>query len=284
MRSGVVGGLALALVVLGAGTSAALAPRSRAAKPKGPATATLTFTGDPGLAGTAPTTQISCDAPSFDGGTGMFVLAQPQNPAALFNMTITRGQLSIGVYSGSGANFLGRNFVGTGLKHFDGTKGVTINTKLKEVTPSTENPGNLGKITSIKGSINCGNETAGTSTFVFRGKTAEGALSGAIHPYRVECDTSAQGNYVFFVGIAKVGHKKALFETTFMADSISTFEVIPGPPSIQHQYSTHVAGVTTLAPHGATATADLVEQNLPSGTPHTLHVKGKLTCGQTLQR
>ena len=147
------------------------------------------------------------------------------------------------------------------------------------------NPGNLGKITSIKGSIDCGNETTGRSTVIFRSKTAEGAVARKVHPFRVECDTSAtQGNSVFFIGIAKVGHKKALFEATFFADSVNLFAVIPGTPAIQHQYRAQVAGVTTLSANGATASADLVEQNLTSGTPHTLHAKGTLTCGSTLHR
>jgi hypothetical protein len=243
----------------------------------------LTFVGDTGLAGPAPTTQISCDFPKGDGTVFIFVLAQPANPAVTFNIQIVAGKITASVFAGAGTTFTGREFEGTGVTGFDAAKGVQIDTTLTEVTNSGDNPGTLGAITSMKGSIDCGNQTTGTSTVTITGDTADGAVNGALGPFRVQCNSSAsQGNSVAFPAVAQVGNMKALFFTTFAADSIISFESNTGTPAIQRSYMLKAPGVVTLSANGAHVSGDAVEQNPTSGPAHTLHFEGDVTCGSTL--
>jgi hypothetical protein len=271
------------LVGLGGGCSSTAPP----ATALGPATATLTFTGDPGLAGPATKAQVSCNFPKPDGSLTIFVLDQPSEPAAVFNMHVSAGKVSVGVYSGSGTGFRGRNFQGSGVTGFDAAKGARIDSTLTEVTGSGDNPGPLGAITSIKGVIDCGSQTPGTSTITLSGDTAEGSVNGGLHPFRAECDTSASiGNRVFLVGAGRVGSAKALFEITFATDAITIFEFVVGTPGASHSYAVKGAGVATLTANGAHVAGDAVEQAPTSGSAqaaaHTLHVVGSVTCGTTV--
>jgi len=249
-----------------------------------PASAQLTLVGAPGLAGVASPTQVSCNYPDGDGSTKIFVLAQPSDPTAVFNMQVTAHKITVGVYSGSGAEFRGRDFEGNGVQGFNGAKGARINTTLRETTTSSENPGSLGAIMSIKGTIKCGSQTAGTSTVVYSGTTADGSVSGKARPFRVECDTAPYGNSVSFPGVVKVGTTTAVLITTFTPDSINIFETIPGTPPRTIHYQVKAAGVSTLSGTGAKVSGDAVEQSPTSGTPHTLHVSGTVTCGSTINR
>jgi hypothetical protein len=283
------GAVAPVLVVLVLAAVAGLAPAVSAdvpTKPKGPATATLTFVGDAGLAGLATSPQVSCNFPALAGGATIFLLDQPPDPAVLFNMHVVAGKITVGVYSGSGTNFRGRTFEGTGVKKFNAAKGAQIDSTLTETTATSgQNPGTLGAITSIKGSIDCGNQTTGTSSLTFRGDTAEGRANGKARPFRVECDTSATlGNSVHLAGVVKIGKTKALFITTFTADSITLFETSPGPPVIQHQYLVKAAGVSTLSANGALVAGTAVEQVPAGGVAHTLQLKGRVVCGATVNR
>lgn len=252
--------------------------------PKGPATANLTFVGDTGLAGASSHPVLSCNFPTVDGTEVVRLLAQPADPAALFNITVSSGKIMIVVASGSGTAYTARWFEGTGVTGFDPSKGVQINAQLTETTPSTSNPGTIGAITSVTGSIDCGDQTAGTSTVTYSGDSLEGPINAPPTPFRVECDTSAQGNFVSFVSIVSVGLLKALFFTTFQPDSINAFETFAGPPIAQHQYVVKATGASTLTGSEAHVVGDIVEQSPPSGVAHTLHIEGDVTCGATVAR
>lgn len=267
---------------LAATTPSTLPPTSVA--PKGPATAALDFTGDAGLAGASTKPVISCNAPAIDGTVVLRVLAQPAEPSDLFNITITATKISILVGTGGGTGFRARTFEGTGISDFDPAKGVAIDSPLTEIAMPGTNPGSVGAITSIKGSIDCGNQTTGTSTMVFTGDTDEGAVSVGPNPFRVECNTASSGNFVSVVGVITVGSTKAFFFTTLYADSINVFESIAGPPAVTHHYVLKAPGAATLTATGAHVQADLVEQPPLTGTAHTVHVEGDVTCGATVAR
>jgi hypothetical protein len=284
-------GLAVLLLVMVAGcgggsSSSTSSPQSSPAPPKGPASAQLTLAGDTGLAGPATLTQISCNFPTSnaDGTLTMFLLAKPADPNVGFSITVSAGKIAVDVASGSGTAFRSRSFEGTGVTGFDAAKGVQIDTPLTETTAAGTDRGTVGAVTSVKGSVDCGNQTVGASTVTFTGDTADGAVRGGANPFRVECDTSPQGNFVTLVGIVTVGTTKAFFFTDFSPDSINIYETITGPPLVQHQYLVTATGVSTLSATGAHVTGDLIEQNPPTGTAHTVHVAGDVTCGGTVNR
>jgi hypothetical protein len=273
--------LAASITIASLGASAAHGSAKR-----GPSTAALTFAGDSGLAGLATNPKVSCNEPSADGSTFIFLLDQPPDPSVTFNMRFMAGKVMIGVYSGSGTSFRGRTFEGTGVTGFNPAKGAHVDSTLTETTADdpTLDPGTLGAITSITGSIDCGNQKKGKSSVKFHGATAEGSVKGRLHPFRVECDTSASfGNSVHLVGVLSVGSTKALVNATFQADSITLFETINGPPAATRRYLVKSPGVATLTAHGAHVNGTVVEQNPQNGAAaQMLVLKGKVTCGTTV--
>ena len=278
--------LFIVVAACGGGSSSSTSSSSpQPPAPKGPATAQLSFVGDTGLAGAATKPQVSCNFPTIDGTVLIFVLAQPSDPAVTFNIRLTANKIVVIVATGSGQDFRSRTFEGTGFTGFDAGSGVQIDSPLTETTAADTNRGSLGAITSIKGSVDCGNQTIGTSTVAYTGDTTEGPVNGPPNPFRVECDNNAaQGNSVTFVGVVNVGNTKALFFGSFTSDAINVFESIAGPPLSQHQYVVKAAGVSTLSATGAHVNGDLVEQSPASGAAHTLHIEGDVTCGVTVNR
>ena len=107
----------------------------------------------------------------------------------------------------------------------------------------------------------------------------EGAVSGGLDPFRVECDSSSQGNQVNVVGVLKVGSGKAFAFINLMPDAIRVNETMAGPPPVQRQYAATTAGVSTVTTTGAHLDGDVVEQSPSSGTAHALHLVGDVTCG-----
>ena len=174
-------GFVLALAACGGGsTQPAASSQSPAAPPKGPATAQLTFVGDASLAGPA-SAQPSCNFPGVD-ATTISIFVQPPDQTVLDRVVVAAGKVSVRVAAGSGTEYRERDFEGTGVTGFDPATGAQIDSPLTE-TPlaAGQNPGSLGAITSIKGSVDCGNQTTGTSTVAVTGSTAEGSI-GAPDP------------------------------------------------------------------------------------------------------
>lgn len=143
-------------------------PSPSPAPSKGPATATFTFSGAKGLAGAATKPAIRCGEPSFD-GLSIDVFAQPADPAVLDRIVVTAGTVTVRVAAGAGATYTERDFEGTGVTGFDPATGAQIDTKLSETTAAGLHHGTLGAVTSLKGTIDCGGQTAGTSTLTLIG-------------------------------------------------------------------------------------------------------------------
>jgi hypothetical protein len=255
------------------------ASASASAAPTGPPTATITVIGDAGLAGALSGLTISCANPGLDGNT-ITVTGAPTgvDPAtgAFFTVFLSTPRVFVRVSTGSGADFTVREFTGTtGLTDFDAATGAQIDSPLSETTPAGSNKGTLGAVTAIKGSVDCGNFTPGTSALKVSGDTAEGAVDGVLAPVLVTCTTNQQGNFVVVRGVAAVGSTKALFFITTQPDgALVVFETLQ--PSGQHSYM-GPKGSGTPSTTGVTIKADAVEQNVTP--PHTLHVEGDATCG-----
>ena len=211
------------------------------------------------------------------------MLGSPSGTTAVaFNIHVYPAKIDVLVASGAGQSFVSREFTGTGVTNFDAATGAQINTTLTEVTAASAKRGTMGAIRSVSGTIQCGNQTPGASTVVFTGSTPEGTVSGPANPFRVECDSSAQGQTVSFAGVVKVGSTSALFQTTLTASGVTIFESTTG--TVSHAYRAQGAGLATFSGQGAAVNATVVEQPVSSGPAHTLHLQGSLTCGSTVQR
>jgi hypothetical protein len=273
--------VAVNLVLLRAGcattetTTPSTRPPTSSSAPSASPRASITFTGDAGLTGAGSDPTVRCNFPVLE-GMSIAVLAKPPNSTVLARVGLQSGKVKVFVGSGSGPDYHERAFEGTGVTSFDAGKGAMIDSTLTEIAATAgSTKGTVGALTAIRGSVECGDQTAGTSTVTITGSTAEGALVAAVlDPVRVECDASPDGDEVASSGLVRVGSTRALVAIGLSSDgAVSVDETLP---SGLHRY--RAGGSSTITSTGAHVRADVVEQGV--ATPaHTLHVEGDLSCG-----
>ena len=258
-------------------------PTPTPAPTKGPAAAQFTIVGDPAIAGAIANASVQCDVPGVAGPSiVLFYQTAPQGLA--IRVVITGTTVGLRYASGAGKTYLDREFTGAGVSGFDAAKGATLDTALA-TAPSATATGVLGPIKSIKGTIDCGNQTPGTSTLTMTGTTRDGALSSlALGQVRVECDHSAAyGNSVQIEGIATV---PATGPTFFIIDGRASggFSVAQEPSTGVQFYVNNQASAVTLSPTGihisGTATLEVTAAASPS--PYSITVSGDAVCGSTV--
>jgi len=256
-----------------------VAPATAAPTPvptKGPATESLSVVGPAGATGPVTTAAVRCNFPSPDGTSYINVIGQPVDPNLSVYVNVSAGLVTVRFDSGSGSTYVERDFTGAGVTNFDAAKGAQVDSKLTEV-PTTGAHGTLGVLTSISGSIDCGNQMAGSSTLAFTGTTAKGAVAGGLNPVNVECVTNTFGKSVSIIGVAQVAS----------TGTLAVISISPGTASISLSsdgfFRNSATAVATLTPTGAHVDADLLEQNPAAGTKaHTIHMTGDAVCGTTI--
>ena len=270
--------LNLVLLRLGCSTTETTTPTTRpptSVKPTASPMASIRFTGGLGLTGAATSPSVRCNFPALE-GLSIAVLAQPPDSTLLARIALRPDKVQVVVSSGSGPDYHERAFEGMGVTSFAAAKGARVDSTLTETAATAGSTrGSLGAITAITGSVECGDQTAGTSTVTITGDTSEGALAAAVlEPVRVECDVSPDGDEVFASGLMKVGSTEALIAIGLASDG--TVTVHQTLPTGSHRYT--AGGSSTITPTGAHVLADVVEQE--AATPaHTLHVEGDFSCG-----
>ena len=251
------------------------APIATPVPTKGPASESLGVVGPAGATGGVTNAAVRCNFPAADGSTYINVIGQPVDPNLSVYINVSAGLVNVRFDSGSGATYVERDFTGTGVTNFDAAKGATIDTKLAEVGTSGA-PGSLGVLTSLSGTIDCGNQLPGSSTLLLSGATPKGALGGGLSPVNAECVTNTFGKSVSLIGVAQVGSTPTL----------AVISISPGTASVSLSgdgfFRNTATAVATLTPTGAHVDADLVDQNPAKGTKATtIHMSGDVTCGTT---
>lgn len=265
---------------------------------KGPAAAVLGITGDPAAAGLTDNMQVQCDVPAF-GGPQIVLYRQSTAQGLAYRIVLTPGQVTVRYAYGAGKTYLERDFIGTGVSGFDASTGATIDSTLADAPPTpaassastppaspavTPTPAVvLGAVASIEGSVDCGNQTTGSSTMTLNGTTALGRLTDVkLNPVRVECDTSVTyGPSVLVDGIATVGNTPTLF---IIAGRAAQFSVAEEPQTGGVGFFVgKVAGSVTLSAGGVHISGVATLQSPPKGAaPTTVTVSGDATCGSTV--
>ena len=249
-------------------TTSTPAPRSR------PPEADLSFTGDPELSGPGADPSVRCNWPDLE-GLSIAVLATPPDSGLLARIALRPGHVTVVLSSVTGPEHRERAFTGVGVTSFDPAEGTRIESALTETAaaPGTTTEG-IGTLTAVRGTVDCGDQTAGSATVRLTGETAVGPLSGAVlDPVRVECDATEDGDEVAATGITTVGATRALVAIGLLSDgAVSVDKTLP---SGGHQYLAY--GTSTVSPTGGRVRADVVEQGTSA---RTLHVEGELTCGR----
>ena len=251
-------------------------PTPTAVPTEGPAALNISLTGTSGLTGAIKQTSIVCGQPSFD-GPQLFALAT-SGPIVGVVLFVTAAKVEVRVATGSGATLKLRSFAGTGVSNFGGLTGATIDSPLTEITPAGAAVGDLGSLSAISGTIDCGNQGVGSSTIVVTGDTKFGTLDGVLTAIHVTCTTTASsGRFVTVHGLSMAGTTPVLIFVTI------------GSASLQASVQTRTAGsffnptgltVTKATSTGGKATGDVIESDAAAGaTVHKLHIVGDATCG-----
>jgi hypothetical protein len=282
-------GLALAagLVVSACGSTAATPAPTPAPTPvptKGPPTAQMTVTGDATAATLTANISIECDFPSFD-GPEIVLFGTGATTGQALRVVLSSTSVSVRYAGGAGKTYVERDFTGTGVTTFDAAKGATFDSPLQTAPVSTATA-DLGALASIKGSVDCGNQTSGTSTVTVTGSTADGQLNGTMpNPVRVECDTSAKyGNSVQIIGIADVGGTPTQFVIDGTTSQLSVAQYPKGASTSLFYVGKIADGATvTLSPNGVHLSGVATQESAPAGTTAaTVTVSGDATCGSTV--
>jgi hypothetical protein len=193
-------------------------------------------------------------------------------------LVIRDGNIGASVATGSGQNLAARNFTGTGTTGFDAGKGVHLSGALTENTPATTNKGTIGVITSVAGSVNCGNQTMGTSTIKVTGVTKEGPVDVTLTPARVLCLSGSSGYLVSITGITTLNGAPGLVIVTLGQTSLQAALERQGGPN--HFYIAQGQVGTTVSSSGGHVDGNAAEQ-AATGTPGTVHLTGDATCGSS---
>jgi hypothetical protein len=255
-------------------------PPSPAAS-KGPATSQFALTGTAGLTGPVTAQTITCGRPSLQ-GPEIFFLGQAGTTGPAIVLFIRAGYVEARVATGSGATLRERDFTGTGVTSFDAVTGTQLDTSLTESLPPS-NPGTLGALTRISGTIDCGNQQQGSANIVVSGLTPQGQLTGALTSVQVTCTFVGSIEYAGVVGLGMAGTTPVLI---FVTGSTGTSTVTVENGSSSSSYESNAPAFTTFVAGAATMTGDLPEQLAAGATPspYTVHVMGDAWCGSTVEQ
>ena len=201
----------------------------------------------------------------------ILVIAQTPTTNVFVRVSVLTTGMTVQLVTGSGADYKSRTFTGAGISNFDPLKGVDLNSPLTEAPEPGASPGTLGKITSITGKIDCGNQKPPTSTLTLSGDTPQGTLSGPLNPVSVACYPTN----VLIIGLISAGSTPMLIDMN-IASGLVTFFTSPKVGG-QSQYAAP-AGSATYTPPTAHVDGSAVEQ-VPAGTTaRSVHIVGDVNC------
>ncbi len=263
-------------------TVGAATPTAASATPvasKGPASASLGIVGTAGLTGPITAQTITCNRPALTGGPEIFFIGQAgaNGPSIIIFLQAATMQVRVG--TGSASTLRLRQFTGTGVKDFNAATGAQVDSPLTETTDAATATGDLGALSSISGTIDCGDETAGTADLTVTGSTPFGQLAGTpLTSVDVTCTSTATGLFVGAVGLSTAGTTPVL---VFVTASDSTLQVSVETSSAGSFYSGTGPGLATVTGNSAHIAGDISMSVAAGATPstQTVHVAGDDTCG-----
>jgi hypothetical protein len=257
-------------------SAAASSTSSPATAPSQPPRAQLTLTGDGDVATTIDTSEVTCSFPDV-GGLQIAVLAQSPDAQRTYRIAVTDREVSVHVDAGSGGTFFERNFTGPGVSGFDAATGARLDATVGSAapTPGVE-PGPIGALQSVEGTIDCADQTPGVSTVRITGDSPAGRYdAAALDPAVVECYFSS--GEVIVLGVAQAADTKMLVKVSVHDMALGLDEELVG--TAPRRYS-QPASASILTADGAHVAGDVTEQG--ASPAHVLHVEGDATCGDHL--
>jgi hypothetical protein len=195
-----------------------------------------------------------------------------------YNIVLQPGQVSVGIYRGSGATFTGREFTGTGVTGFDAAKGTQLGGTLTESTSPGSNTGTLGVVASISGNIDCGNFQPGSSSLTVTGTTGDGTVSGGLNPFQVVCYTAPNASGVRIAGLTHAGGTPVALIIFIRKDTFTMSQTHLPAGSTSYFYTAQGAGIASFTAEGGHVGGDATVKTA-TGASFTVHVSGDVTCG-----
>jgi hypothetical protein len=195
-------------------------------------------------------------------------------------MSIRKGFIDVRLGSGSGKTYTERDFQGSGVSGFDATRGATVNSTLTDMTAAGTAKGTIGAVSSISGTVDCGNQHPGSGEITVTGDTGDGVVSGNVTSLLVRCDTTATGQNDLVLGLTHVGAAPAFVEIGGGAGTgtITLFVALQTATG-SHFYSTTTPGTQSFSTGHITYKGTATEAAAAGGAPHSVAVAGNATCG-----
>jgi hypothetical protein len=262
----------VAVAACGSTSIGSTAPATASPTPAGPPSGTGSSVGDANVSGPITVSSVLCFWPSAN-GPDIRVFAQPMGqPSSGVGLVILIQPHTVNVRAatGSGSTYAQREFNGTGVSGFDGTRGATVDSTLVEDKTAGAHPGVIGAMASIHMTVACGDEQAGSASVSVTGSTPGGALSGRLTSPRVDCATYAQGKTAVVTALTQVGGRTVLIIVGVSWAGITV-------ATDAHFYTN--TGAATGSVSGTTAHWNGDVTDTSSGA--TLHVSGDATCGSS---
>lgn len=259
-------------------TAAITAPPATAA-PSGPATATLTFVGDPHLAAGLGPLSVRCNFPNV-AGPDITVFGSAKDGVDSFFLTVTGAAATLAVSAGAGKTFTYRDFTAAGVTGFDPAHGAQLSGTLTESTPAGAATGTIPVLASMTAMIDCGGQTAGSGTVHVKGTLPAGAVDADLTGLRVECDTFQGRMSVVGDGIITIGSTRSFVAVTVQPTGATTLFFSVAPTPIFLNGPAPASG--SITGQSATFDADASAPATAAAPAITVHMQGQVTCGSSV--
>jgi hypothetical protein len=238
-----------------------------------PAGGQFTNAGTVQLASPVPAAGVACSFPTLQGPEITIRISATNGSAGGF-IDLTSSEVFVRIGAGSGAAYTQRNFSGSGVTNFDAATGAQFNAQLTDVSPAGQKKGTLGTITSISGSVSCGDKTPGSGTITITGTSTGGAISGPITSMLVNCQGGA--SFAIINGLTTVGGAPATLEIGGTPGGyFGSFQTA----SASYFYSSAASGLYTPGNGHVIWNNAVMTQTGAGGAGHTITINGNATCG-----
>jgi hypothetical protein len=216
---------------------------------------------------------IRCSNPSFEGpGIQMFTASPVEGanisirvaPAVAGGPPMVMASLS----KPSGDTTAQRDFVGEGVSEFDASRGTTFDAEMMP-TGTQRLPEELGTLTRLSGTIDCGGQTAGATDITVTG-TGEGVPNGAIEEASVLCTERDGVQFASILGIVTTGEDRY-----YLFVNLSD----PGAQVITRAEDNTFAVYNGTGNTSATDTTASADTDVTTDAGVTIHLEGSATCG-----
>ena len=223
---------------------------------------------------------MTCSFPDVD-GLRISVFGRAPDSTFSYRITVAPEKVIVRADRGAGPTFRERNFQGAGVTGFDARRGADIEAELNDAAPSPGvAPGSIGRVTAVRGSVACGDQTPGSSTLTVTGETPAGRYDAApLDPVVVECYFA--DDQVTAIGVARAGTKKVLLMVSLGPDGLGLEEALGSQGQRYYASAPAPAPAATLGRDGGRADGDVVERS--SRRPHELHIEGAVRCGTPIR-